>query len=340
MSAQGTPNKARPPRDGVDSNSAVIMPAQLLAFSNHASAAAQYAFAHRIDDGPVTDDVAASRAHYGRFNDALAAEMLAKYPVHISEEVLGGVRVHRVVSENASREALQRGVLINLHGGAFMWGSGSGALVEAIPIAAVTNLPVVSVDYRMAPEHVFPAASEDACVVYETLLNEHAPESIGLYGLSAGALLSAQLIAWLQKRGLPLPACVAMLGGAGADVGGDSASLSASMMGSPPETGLQSMFDMPYMKGADRTDPLAIPDRDDSVVANFPPSLLITASRDFAASSVSVFHRRLISNGVDARLFVFDGLWHAFHIFNELPESEETYRIMADFFARTMRLKA
>lgn len=338
MSAPGTLKTAPQPRLGVDADCAVTVPPQRLPFSSLASDAARRAFAHRIDDGPVTTDAAVLRAHYGRFNDELAREMLEKYPAHVSEEVIGGVRVHRVVSKNAPREALQRGVLLNLHGGAFMWGSGSGALVEAIPIAAVTNLPVITVDYRMAPEHHFPAASEDACAVYEALLKEHTPETIGLYGLSAGALLSAQLIAWLQKRGLPRPAGLIMLGGAGIDVGGDSASLNASMMGAAPETALKTLFDMPYMSGVDRGDPLAIPDCDDNVVANFPPSLLITASRDFAASSVSMFHRRLIAHGVDARLFVFDGLWHAFHIFNELPESAETYRIMADFFARTLRL--
>lgn len=340
MSAHGTWRTTRQPRHGVDADGAVILPIQRLPFSNLASAAAAHVFKHRIDDGPVTSDIEVSRAHYGRFNDALAADMLAKYPVHVSEETKNGVRVHRVVSQRASPQDLKRGLLINLHGGAFMWGSGSGALVEAIPIAAATNLPVLTVDYRMAPEHLFPAASEDACAVYEAILEDYSPESIGLYGLSAGALLSAQLIAWLQRRGLQLPAAVAMLGGAGADIGGDSASLGASMMGSIPESGLTSLFGLPYLAGADRQDPLALPDCADDILAKFPPSLLITASRDFAASSVSSFHRRLIANGVDARLFVFDGLWHAFHIFSELPEAQETYRIMADFFARTLRLKA
>lgn len=337
MSAQGTLKPAPPARQGVNSDGSVAIPPQRLPFSNLASAAAKHTFKHRIDDGPVTSEIEVSRAHYGRFNDALATEMLAKYPVEVSEEVANGVRVHRVASKGAAQRS---GVLMNLHGGAFMWGAGSGALVEAIPIAAVTNLPVITVDYRMAPEQLFPAASEDACLVYEAILKDYPPHSIGLYGLSAGALLSAQLIAWLRQHGLPLPAAVAMLGGAGIDVGGDSASLSASMMGSAPEAALMSLFDLPYMAGADRRDPLAVPGCDDSVLANFPPSLLVSASRDFAASSVSLFHRRLIANGVDARLFMFDGLWHAFHIFNELPESEETYRIMADFFARTLRLKA
>ncbi|MBX3428304.1 MAG: alpha/beta hydrolase fold domain-containing protein [Hyphomonadaceae bacterium] len=340
MSAHGTLKAQQAPGRGVDADGSVTLPLQRLPFSNLASAAAEHAFKHRIDDGPVTTDAEVSRAHYGRFNDALAADMLAKYPVHVSEDTLGGVRVHRVVSQLASPADLERGILINLHGGAFMWGSGSGALVEAIPIAAATNLLVVTVDYRMAPEHVFPAASEDACAVYEAILNDFPAESIGLYGLSAGALLSAQLIAWLQKRGLQRPAAVAMLGGAGADIGGDSASLGASMTGSLPESGLASLFSLPYLTGADRQDPLALPDCADDVLAKFPPSLLITASRDFAASSVSSFHRRLVANGVDARLFVFDGLWHAFHIFSELPEAQETYRIMADFFMRTLRLKA
>ena len=101
---------------------------------------------------------------------------------------------------------------------------------------------------------------------------------------------------------------------------------------------IRSIFDTPYMQDADPNDPLAMPECDDSVLARFPPSLLISGSRDFAASSVSQFHRRLAANGVDARLFMFDGLWHAFHIFSELPESDEVHRIMANFFMRELKL--
>lgn len=334
MVAQQSRGKEQPSREGVAPDGALTVDARL-PFSDFASAEARHAFAHRISSGPATADTLALRAHYRRFNDALAEEWRQKFRTEIVNENMGGVPVQRVIphSPKHSRDA----ILINLHGGAFMWGAGSGALVEAIPVAAETGLQVIAVDYRLAPEHRFPTASEDAAAVYQHLLKQFAPERIGLFGLSAGAMLSAQTIAWLLRHGIPLPGAIAMLGAAGMDFGGDSNSLSAAMMGEPSGSA-RSIFDTPYLQGVDPDDPLAMPAGHDSVLARFPPSLLITGSRDFAASSVSYFHRRLVANGVDARLFMFDGLWHAFHIFSELPESDEVHCIMAAFFKRELKL--
>lgn len=304
-------------------------------YSRFASHEARQAFVNEIDDGPITTDINQLRAHYGRFNDKLADAMRAKYGVVIEDDEWGGVPVQRVTAKSAPAGADR--LLINFHGGAFMWGAGSGALVEAIPVAAVTGLPVITVDYRMAPEHAFPAATLDAHAVYTEARKRFDPAAIGVYGCSAGAVLVAQLIAHLNRAGDPLPGAAAMLGGGGTDFGGDSGIISSLLMGSEPDGGLRSLFDLGYMKTASPDDPLAVPALDDRLLANFPPSLLITASRDFAASSVSQFHRKLVANGADARLFMFDGLWHAFHIFCDLPESEEVYALMRDFFARNLK---
>jgi carboxylesterase type B len=102
--------------------------------------------------------------------------------------------------------AANRGrVLINLHGGAFLWGAHSGGLVESIPVASVGKLKVISVDYRQGPEATFPAASEDVAAVYTALLKRYEPQNIGIYGCSAGGVLTAQSVAWIAAHGLPRP---------------------------------------------------------------------------------------------------------------------------------------
>lgn len=337
MADQESRNPAPPARETVAADGSVAVDLRL-PFSRFASDVARRVFAHRISEPPATTDPLVLRAHYDRFNDTLADEMKQKHQVEIVDETIGGVRVQRVIPHAPGQRAREDAILINLHGGAFMWGAGSGALVEAIPIAAATNLQVIAVDYRLAPEHRFPAASEDASAVYQHLAKQFAPERIGVFGLSAGAILAGQTIAWLQHHDIPLPGAVAMLGAAGMDFSGDSNWLSAPTMGEPASQGPRYIFESPYMQGARPDDPLASPACDDRVLARFPPSLLITGTRDFAASSVTQFHRRLAANGVDARLFMFDGLWHAFHIFSELPESDEVNRIMADFFRRELKL--
>jgi hypothetical protein len=94
-------------------------------------------------------------------------------------------------------------VLINLHGGGFT--SDSGSLVESVPVASLTQTKVISVLYRLAPEHPFPAAVEDTVAVYKELLKTYKPEKIGIYGSSAGAVLTPEVAVQLKMSGLPLP---------------------------------------------------------------------------------------------------------------------------------------
>jgi epsilon-lactone hydrolase len=78
-------------------------------------------------------------------------------------------------------------VLVNLHGGGFVGDSGS--MLESIPIASLARTKVVTVLYRLAPEHRFPAAVDDVVAVYRELLKTHRPRKMALYRTSAGAVL-------------------------------------------------------------------------------------------------------------------------------------------------------
>ena len=95
----------------------------------------------------------------------------------------------------------------------------------------------------------------------------------------------------------------------------------------PPKIG-----ELAYLSTADPRDPLVFPGEHADVLARFPPTLLVTGSRDFAASSVTTMHRRLRAAGVDASLLHFDGMWHAFHMATTLPEARETFGALSDFF--------
>ena len=194
-----------------------------LPFSVYASAEARQTFLAGLAPVPadIASDLAALRQHYATFNDRLRDRMLERFEVNVVSTEIAGVPVHRVTPMSPDLDSDR--VLVNLHGGAFMWGSGSGALVEAIPVAATSGMPVISIDYRLAPEHAFPAASDDVQAVYEALLATTPARSIGMYGCSAGAILAAQSVAQFLGRGLPLPGGIAMLGGAGLMPYGDSA---------------------------------------------------------------------------------------------------------------------
>lgn len=158
---------------------------------------------------PIVTDIAETR----RTSDERAAPLLAKmremYPVRSNHAVMGGVPTDTYEPEQGIAPENKDRVLINLHGGGFVTGGGSvGGALESIPLAGTGRIRVISVDYRLAPEHKFPAASEDVAAVYRELLKTYRPKNIGIYGCSAGGMLSAQAVAWFQKAGLPRPGAI------------------------------------------------------------------------------------------------------------------------------------
>jgi acetyl esterase/lipase len=289
-------------------------------------------------DAPPSDQVRAmweSRAVV----DASLAELnryaRKLFPVSIEEIQIRGVGCHLVKpAESVPRDKGRQPILINMHGGGFVMGSGS--LVEAIPIANLSRIPVISIDYRLAPEHPYPAAIEDILAVYREVLRHHAPEDIGIYGSSAGGFLTGQTVMHLNRDGLPLPACLGIFT-AGGDLSdlGDSARL-FTLSGFWGEPILPSDHELSeiraYVGTAGIADPLLSPARGD--LSGFPPTLLVTGTRDALLSGAAAFHRALLRAGADAELVVFEAMPHS-HWYNlRLPEAREALDIMVGHFRK------
>jgi epsilon-lactone hydrolase len=319
----------------------VHVPAFTLRYSGFASPEAKAWFAGwlTLPKPPLDASIPFLRSFYGKFNDDRLAEMRRAYDTDVVHTTMGGVVVDVVTARAGVPKAHADKVLINLHGGAFMWGSGSGALVEAMPIAVVGGFKVVTVDYRLAPEHRYPAGSEDAAAVYRELLKSYKPANIGIYGCSAGGVLTAEAVAYFQVHDLPRPGAIGTFCGSGIPFAGDSDALATVADGDAPPAPDASISPLPYLAGVPLTDALAYPAEAPAVLAKFPPTLLITGSRDFAASSEATMARRLAAAGVDAHLFVFDGMPHAFFMTPGLPESQEAYRLISAFFDRELGVK-
>jgi len=281
-----------------------------------------------------TGDIEKIRTLWDEYETRPALEKaLAAYPVQIETANLGGVKAEVVTPAGGIAPENRNRVLINLHGGGFIAGAHARALLEAAPIAAVGRIKVATLDYRLAPEHVFPAASEDIAAAYSSLLSDYPAANIGIYGCSAGGTLSAQAVAWFQKERLPCPGAIAMICSNAARMGvGDSTPLGRALgIAVPQATKLRWYFD-----GSNATDPLVSPCASPEVLAKFPPTLLISASRDFFLSHTTHFHLQLVKAGVTAQLCIWDGLWHGFVWSPMLPESIEAYTIVSSFFARQL----
>jgi acetyl esterase/lipase len=264
--------------------------------------------------------------------------MQERYPVEIGQPVLAGVRTHTVLPKNAADPHARDRVLINLHGGGFMVGdSGSIGLLESIPIASLGRIQVISIDYRQGPEFQFPAASEDVAAVYKELLKRFAPQNIGIYGCSAGGLLAAQATAWIQALHLPRPGAIGVLcASADARWAGDASFTAPALSGRPPQPpGTPPNYDEKYYYGNnDLSNPLMSPITSPAMLASFPPTLILTGTRAPELSAAVHTDTELVKAGAITELHVWDGMWHSFFTDPDLPESQEAYRVIVEFFER------
>jgi epsilon-lactone hydrolase len=271
--------------------------------------------------------LAERRSRTDAFRVGRAAEARKLYPVNVEGKIIGGVQCDVITPpqiQNPER------VLINVHGGGF--NSDSGSLVEGIPIASLARTTVVSVYYRLAPEHPFPAAVDDTVAVYKELLKTYKPERMGLFGTSAGAILTAEVGVALRRANLPLPAALGVFSGTGdlSQPGDSQALYSVQGLGGNLKPPSQALRDTSYIGTTDPKNPVLSPLYAD--LRGFPATLFVTSTRDLLLSGTTTLHRAFLRAGVNAQLVVFEALPHAFWYDYQLPETQETLDIMAKFF--------
>ena len=291
---------------------------------------AQKMIGRQVSDAANPQTLAERRSGTDAWQARAGLAMKAVYPVNLSETKIAGVPV-RIVMPLAVPAEKQDRVLINVHGGGF--NSDSGSLTESIPIANLTQTKVVSILYRLAPEHPFPAGVDDTIAVYKELLKTYQPKNIGLYGTSAGAILTAEVAVRLKQLGLPLPAALGVFSGLGDfSRAGDSQAMYAlgGLAGHLDPPTVNGVHDAEYVGSTVRTDPVLSPLFAD--VHGFPPTLFITSTRDMLLSGTTILQRHFLESGVPAPMVVFEGLPHAFWNDVSLPESHEAHHIMAKFF--------
>jgi epsilon-lactone hydrolase len=267
-----------------------------------------------------------------RVKDAAEAKRL--YPVNVQETTMAGVRTD-IINPLSTPETNKNRVLINLHGGGFI--SDSGSLIEGIPIASLAKVEVVSVYYRLAPENPFPAAVDDVVAVYKELLKTYQPRNIGIFGTSAGAILTGEVAVELKQSGLPLPAALGIFSTL-ADFSrpSDSQQIYAlnGFSGSIAPQDMHAPHDPGYIGKTDPKDPVLSPLYAD--LRGFPSCLLVTSTRDLLLSNTSLFHLALLHAGVNSQLLVYEALPHAFWYHFQLPETKDALHMMATFFEKNL----
>ncbi len=326
----------------IEPDGTVVVPSFRLPPSPYLSDAAKKALPRTPNDPeePMMRAVAAGQAGAlrARMPQIMAPRLdalKAMYKVTTREDQIAGIPAVRAMPVGGVVKANRGKILLNLPGGGFIMGAAPGTgMVESIPLAGLAGVEIVSITYRQAPEHVYPAATQDVVKVYRELLKTHKPQDIAIFGCSAGGLLTAETIAALIRDTLPLPAAIGIFcASADARWGGDSRAFGR------PFQGLAQREDVrAYFKGADMSDPLVSPVTDPALLAQFPVTLMITGTRAFEMSAAVNSHKELVKAGVDADLHVWDGLGHAFFYDPALPESREAFDVMTRFFTKHLKL--
>jgi acetyl esterase/lipase len=321
----------------IDENGTVRIPAYELPLSMYMSEEAKRSYIERsslLQKG-LPAEAAKQRETWSHF---FLDPARAAYSVETQKQQMGGVQTEVFLPKAGVSPRNRDRVLINLHGGGFNTETPDiNEWAESIPIAAVARIKVVSVDYRQAPEFKFPAASEDVARVYRALLKVYKPQNIGIYGCSAGGLLTAMSVAWFQKEQLPAPGAIGIFcAGATYPIGGDSAYSAPPFDGGPAPAAQPNPpvwgSTLDYLSNADPDSPLVSPGLHPDVAAKFPPTLIVTGTRDIAMSWAVHTQSLLVKAGVIVELHVWEGMPHAFMYSVDIPESKEMFSVTANFF--------
>lgn len=239
--------------------------------------------------------------------------------VHREPANTGGAPGEWISIDGAAAEA----TLLYLHGGGYVIGSVNTHREAVARIARAANGRALSLDYRLAPEHPFPAAVDDATAAYRWLLVQgDDPRTIVIAGDSAGGGLAAATLLALRDAGDPLPAAAVLLS-PWLDLACTGASMKANAAADPILSRERLLrWAAHYLNGADARTPLASPLYGD--LAGLPPLLLQAGTAETLQDDSVRFAERAQAAGVDATLELWDEMIHVWHLFAlMLPEGQQ-----------------
>jgi epsilon-lactone hydrolase len=278
-------------------------------------------------DGLLTGDADLTEAR------AAAEEMHAQLEppagTNVRPVIAGGVPSLLVAPSGVSTATV-----LYLHGGAYVLGSAFGYRSHAGAVALAAQTAVLVPDYRLAPEHPYPAASEDAAHAYVWLLDRGvAPERVTLVGDSSGGGLALSLLQTIKRDGAPLPGAAVLLS--------PWLDLRVEHHETYTGTGVVTVEDARrcaamYLAGHPPDD--AIVDPSSADLSGFPRLLIQAATGDPRLADAKTLASRAHAHGVDARLELFPVDAHGFHLFwSFLPEAADAIEAAGAFIREVSR---
>ena len=263
-------------------------------------------------------------------------ELMARIPVpddvQQSPTTIGGVGAIEVTVRGADADA--DGVILYLHGGVYVIGTAAATVPLVGDLARRTGTRAITLDYRLAPEHPYPAAVADAQDAYQGLLEQGVdPGQIALAGESAGGGLAVATLLALRDAGIPLPSCAFLMSPyADLTLSGDSIADREAVDRTLTPDGLRLRIP-DYVAGADASDPLISPVFAD--LTGLPPLLIQVGSNEILLSDALRLAERAAMADVTVTLDVTDGVGHVFQAFAAMLDEADAALDRASTFLRT-----
>jgi acetyl esterase/lipase len=290
---------------------------------------------------PPLDDVEGWKAYVTEsdgFVRSMIGDRTAGFSGTTEERHIGSCPLYVVTPEAVVDD--DRRVFFDIHGGAWVLGGGDLCRTTGIGSANTVRARTWAVDYRMPPDHPFPAPLDDCLAAYRLLLDDRRPEEIIVGGASAGGNLAAALILRARDEGLPLPAAVVINTGAFDLTGSGDSWQTNDGLDNVLHSSAAPCMEL-YANGRDPEDPYISPLFGD--LTGFPPTILLTGTRDLLLSDNVRMHRALRAAGVDAELHVWEAAGHGGFL-GMAPEdndrSAEMRRFAEKHWARAAKVAA
>ena len=259
--------------------------------------------------------------------EQFAAAFVKPDDIDIEANMLGGVPVEWITPHGAAAAP----VFFHLHGGGYVLGNPAGSRAFTTEFARLAACRVVSIDYRLAPEHPFPAAVDDAVTAYRALLASGcAPGEIAVGGKSAGGGLAVAMLLAAKRAGLPMPASLALIS-PWTDMRCSAPSFETKADVDPLLTrrSLKEMADA-YMGTCDPCDSRASPLLGD--LKGLPPMLIHVGSEEVLLDDSRGLASAAKAQGVAVTLDEWPDMIHVWHMFHPmLPQGADALRVMAAF---------
>lgn len=219
------------------------------------------------------------------------------------------------------------GVILYLHGGGYVCGSLEYATGFGSKLASELNIPVFCAAYRLAPEHKFPAALDDAFEAYKYLLDAgYRAENIVLCGESAGGGMVYSLCMMLRERNMPMPCGIVAIS-PWTDLTASGKSYEANKVKDPSMSKERLEFFANHYAD-NKLNPYVSPLFGD--LSSMPPSLIFVGGDEIMMDDARAIHEKLEQSGCSSSITVTDGMWHAY-IMYDLKESKQDFHKINDF---------